>query len=190
MTKNRKKARKPTRQAAIDAKACPFCSKHSAILLQHGVCPCHLTDYNYKPLSLNGVTHRILDTSTISTNREAYLAKMEVLKLSHPKAIALRKVVRAKANKQPETPNSRQARQEFYKSQEWRALRFQVLKEQGARCCLCGTNSDQAIMHVDHIIPLSWDWSLRLTKSNLQVLCEDCNLGKRNSDATDFRIRA
>jgi 5-methylcytosine-specific restriction endonuclease McrA len=29
---------------------------------------------------------------------------------------------------------------------------------------------------------------LELTLSNLQVLCEDCNLGKSNTDATDWRV--
>lgn len=76
----------------------------------------------------------------------------------------------------------------FYESPEWRSLRYEVLKEQGARCCLCGrTAKDGVVLHVDHIIPLSKDWSRRLDKDNLQVLCEDCNLGKSNKDCIDWR---
>lgn len=76
----------------------------------------------------------------------------------------------------------------FYLSPEWRSLRYEVLKEQGARCCLCGrTAKDGVKIHVDHIVPLSKDWSKRLDKDNLQVLCEDCNLGKSNKDCIDWR---
>lgn len=79
-------------------------------------------------------------------------------------------------------------KKKFYESPEWRSLRYEVLKEQGARCCLCGrTAKDGVVLHVDHIIPLSKDWSRRLDKDNLQVLCEDCNLGKSNKDCIDWR---
>ena len=78
--------------------------------------------------------------------------------------------------------------QKFYISQEWRSLRYEVLKENGGRCCLCGRSAkDGVVLHVDHIIPLSKDWSKRLDKDNLQVLCEDCNLGKSNKDNLDWR---
>jgi hypothetical protein len=77
---------------------------------------------------------------------------------------------------------------EFYSSDEWRRLRYIVLREQGGRCQCCGRSAkDGVILHVDHIIPLSKDWSKRLEKDNLQVLCEDCNLGKSNTDSIDWR---
>ncbi len=76
----------------------------------------------------------------------------------------------------------------FYKSADWRKLRYEVLKEQEGRCQLCGrTSKDGVIMHCDHIEPLSKNWSRRLDKSNIQVLCEDCNLGKSNTDSIDWR---
>lgn len=76
----------------------------------------------------------------------------------------------------------------FYSSREWRSLRYEVLKENGGRCCLCGRSAkDGVVLHVDHIIPLSKDWSKRLDKDNLQVLCEDCNIGKSNKDMIDWR---
>lgn len=83
---------------------------------------------------------------------------------------------------------SRQKAQQLYLSEEWRALRYEVLREQGGVCQLCGRGrKDGVILHVDHIIPLSKDWSRRLDKNNLQVLCEDCNLGKSNTDEIDWR---
>lgn len=76
----------------------------------------------------------------------------------------------------------------FYRSIEWRQLRYQVLKEQKGRCQCCGGRGRDGVrLHVDHIIPISHDASLRLEKSNLQVLCEDCNLGKGHSDRIDWR---
>lgn len=76
----------------------------------------------------------------------------------------------------------------FYNSPEWRKIRYEVLREQGGRCQCCGRSAkDGIILHVDHIVPLSKDWSKRLDKNNLQVLCEDCNLGKSNTDSIDWR---
>jgi hypothetical protein len=63
-------------------------------------------------------------------------------------------------------------------------LRHQVLKESGGRCALCGATSKQAVLHVDHIQPRSRGGTN--DKSNLQALCDRCNLGKGNKDATDF----
>ena len=40
---------------------------------------------------------------------------------------------------------------------------------------------------VDHIKPRSRYPALELTLTNLQVLCNDCNMGKSNDDETDFR---
>lgn len=52
----------------------------------------------------------------------------------------------------------------------------------------CGANpSDGVKMHVDHIKPRSKFPELALVLDNLQILCEDCNLGKSNKDETDWR---
>lgn len=83
---------------------------------------------------------------------------------------------------------------EFYKSWDWRTLRMEVLKEFGSACQCCGatpgmkdaTGSPVRIC-VDHIKPISKHWHLRLDRSNLQILCDECNQGKGNWDETDFR---
>lgn len=101
--------------------------------------------------------------------------------LCTPSASVRRKAAKSKGY-------SKQRAKELYSSDEWRKLRYEVLREQGGRCQLCGRGREHCvILHVDHIIPLSVDWSKRLDKNNLQVLCEDCNLGKSNTDTIDWR---
>lgn len=86
---------------------------------------------------------------------------------------------------------SRKEREAFYKSNEWRDLRYRVLRKYDARCCACGRTPKEhgVVVHVDHIIPRSKRVDLSLDFNNLQVLCEDCNLGKSNKDQTDWRTQ-
>lgn len=91
-----------------------------------------------------------------------------------------------KRKQQPDLPH--EATDAFLEGYEWRRLRMEVLKEQGARCQCCGaTPKDGVRMHVDHIKPRRKFPELALEKSNLQVLCEVCNHGKGNWDQTDWR---
>ena len=88
------------------------------------------------------------------------------------------------------TPEERAIR-EFYRSREWRAVRYDILKVYGARCQACGaTAADGTVIVVDHIRPLRRYWDLRLEPSNLQPLCTPCNLGKASRDETDWRPKA
>lgn len=73
----------------------------------------------------------------------------------------------------------------FYDSQEWRELRYRVIKFYGRQCMLCHTKDGE--IHVDHIKPRSKYPHLELVFDNLQVLCKDCNLGKQNYDEIDYR---
>jgi 5-methylcytosine-specific restriction endonuclease McrA len=76
----------------------------------------------------------------------------------------------------------------FYETPEWRKLRYEALVKYGAKCSCCGTTrADGKTIHVDHIKPRSRFPHLALTLSNLQVLCEDCNIGKGAWDHTDWR---
>lgn len=78
---------------------------------------------------------------------------------------------------------------DFYKSEEWRKLRYRVIQKYGAKCMLCGRSHSEhgVVIHVDHIKPRSKHPELDLNFDNLQVLCEDCNIGKSNNDENDYR---
>ena len=66
-------------------------------------------------------------------------------------------------------------------------LRFRIL-ERDRRCLACGKTPEDGIrLHIDHIKPFSLGG--RTVESNLQTLCERCNLGKGNRSASDFRTR-
>lgn len=80
------------------------------------------------------------------------------------------------------------SRQDFYNSDAWKRLRYQALKLHGARCQCCGASrADGVQIHVDHIKPRSKYPHLELELSNLQILCEPCNIGKSALDETDWR---
>ena len=78
---------------------------------------------------------------------------------------------------------------EFYSSREWRTLRVRVLEQYQCKCMMCGESPKVhgIVIHVDHIKPRSNYPELALTFSNLQLLCEACNLGKSNKYDTDWR---
>jgi len=69
---------------------------------------------------------------------------------------------------------------EFYATDEWRKLRWKVLSASSGKCAVCGRSNSihGVVLHVDHILPRSKFPNLELSEKNLQVLCEDCNLGK------------
>jgi 5-methylcytosine-specific restriction endonuclease McrA len=77
---------------------------------------------------------------------------------------------------------------DFYKSDAWRKLRYEVLKKYGAICLCCGAKAGNGVViHVDHIKPRSRYPALELSFDNLQPLCEDCNTAKSHTDETDWR---
>jgi 5-methylcytosine-specific restriction endonuclease McrA len=78
---------------------------------------------------------------------------------------------------------------EFFASDEWKKARYKVLELHGATCQCCGRSrkAHGVVMHVDHIKPRSIRPDLALSIDNLQVLCEDCNMGKSNKFSTDWR---
>lgn len=75
----------------------------------------------------------------------------------------------------------------FYLSLKWRKLRYDFIRENGGRCSCCGrTAKDGVTIHVDHIKPRSKYPHLALVKDNLQIFCDDCNIGKSNTDEIDW----
>lgn len=79
--------------------------------------------------------------------------------------------------------------EDFYNSRQWRKVRYQVLRKYSGECMCCGRSKKKhgIVLHVDHIKPRSKHPHLALEFKNLQLLCEDCNLGKSNIDDTDWR---
>jgi ATP adenylyltransferase len=65
------------------------------------------------------------------------------------------------------------------------SLQYQILKESGGRCALCGATKNESPLEIDHIKPRSKGG--KTVKENLQVLCSRCNRAKSNKDDRDFR---
>lgn len=80
---------------------------------------------------------------------------------------------------------------DFYRSRQWRSLRAEALHIWGnAPCACCNEPFNGRVKHVDHIKPRSKYPELELKLSNLQVMCEDCNVGKSNHFEIDWRTPA
>lgn len=93
-------------------------------------------------------------------------------------------------NVRKRTKNNSKAGGGFYSSWEWKAARYEALRIHGQRCQCCGWrpgDTTHGRLVVDHIRPRSKYPHLELTVDNLQVLCNDCNMGKSNTYADDFR---
>lgn len=71
-------------------------------------------------------------------------------------------------------------KKDFFKSKEWLEMRFFILHRDGYKCNACGRGAGDAILQVDHIIPISKRPDLALDANNLRVLCKDCNIGRLN----------
>jgi excisionase family DNA binding protein len=66
--------------------------------------------------------------------------------------------------------------------------RFEVLKRDGFTCQYCGACPPTAVLHVDHIVPVSRGGENSLT--NLITACSECNLGKAAVPLTAKRSAA
>ena len=98
------------------------------------------------------------------------------------KPVRVINTVTTNVNNFTKTPYRKGMKSEFYQTFEWRQLRWKVLLESDKCCAMCGRSKAHGIiLHVDHIKPRSKHPALELIQSNLQVLCEDCNIGKSNS---------
>ena len=59
------------------------------------------------------------------------------------------------------------------------SLRYNILKRDGFKCCICGaTANDGAKLEVDHIVPISKGG--KTVPENLRTLCQACNSGKKD----------
>lgn len=97
---------------------------------------------------------------------------------------------RIKTNKKRERQSNRQknkASYGFYKTREWKELRFSILRKYGFSCMACGRKPPGIILNVDHIKPRSKYPELEMDINNLQVLCATCNVGKLHHFEDDLR---
>jgi 5-methylcytosine-specific restriction endonuclease McrA len=83
---------------------------------------------------------------------------------------------------------------DFLRSDQWTRLRYDAREHNrrihGRNCCAaCGQRggANGRKLNVDHIYPRKHFPQLALILENLQVLCADCNKGKGNRYATDWR---
>lgn len=88
--------------------------------------------------------------------------------------------------------NKKRKKDTFYRSLEWKELRYQKLREV-KYCECCGKTKKEKLesgerirLTVDHIKPRSLYPELALDIDNLQVLCQECNVGKSNKYEDDF----
>ncbi|WP_345993752.1 HNH endonuclease [Sulfurimonas sp. HSL-1716] len=77
----------------------------------------------------------------------------------------------------------------FYHSKEWKSIRETIMERNGGLCKRCQqldiiTNADV----VDHIIPITEDYTKRLDLSNLQPLCHSCH-NKKTADDESMKGR-
>lgn len=95
--------------------------------------------------------------------------------------------------KKPKKP--KRTKDTFYRSKEWKELRFKKLRE--VQYCECCGKSKKDVLEsgekvkltVDHIKCRSKYPELALDYNNLQVLCQACNEGKSNLYEDDFRTQ-
>lgn len=86
------------------------------------------------------------------------------------------------AGKKNTTPITRQRTP---RNVNWR-LRALVLMRDGARCRLCGADSQKSVLHVDHVVP--WSRGGETLLENLQILCEMCNIGKSDYQPSEVVV--
>lgn len=58
-------------------------------------------------------------------------------------------------------------------------FRYELLKASGFACSACGRKAPHVELQCDHIVPLS-KGGIDVNE-NLQVLCKECNIGKRDA---------
>ena len=82
---------------------------------------------------------------------------------------------------------TRESRQTFYSSKEWRDMRNKILTEQPL-CRECGSKGIITVATlVDHIIDIKKDGTLCLDENNLQPMCMQCHKDKTVREENENR---
>lgn len=75
-------------------------------------------------------------------------------------------------------PNKKKSKPKPKRNPISQSLRHEVFKRDDYKCVECGATKEDTRLHIDHILPVSQGGTDEL--SNLQTLCETCNLAKSN----------
>lgn len=76
----------------------------------------------------------------------------------------------------------------LYKTQQWRRLRWRVLKEALFTCARCSrVEADTSLLVCDHIEPHRGNEALFWKRSNLQCLCAPCHNSAKQSEEAATR---
>ncbi len=67
----------------------------------------------------------------------------------------------------------------WYKTADWRRLRWQVLVEAQFTCAMCGRVGDSPSLVADHITPHRGSRDLFWDRGNLQCLCSACHSSEK-----------
>jgi 5-methylcytosine-specific restriction endonuclease McrA len=157
--------------------------------------PSHSAIYNYA-IKTSGLPSGmpltdVLDSLNIPYSKEALALHRANKRPYHYNGKKIRKggVCKEPKHEMPAVSKPFVCTDAFLKSEEWRGLRYKALELHGAECQCCGRNrkTHKVVLHVDHIKPRSKFPELATDLNNLQILCEDCNMGKSNKFDTDWR---
>ncbi len=117
---------------------------------------------------------------TANYKQKLNAAYSEIVKLTE-----INKFLRHRLNELQPLTKSKIDNSAFFNSKQWKELRYKVLKQSDGRCSAC--KRKHIVLHVDHIKSRFKYPELALDITNLQVLCEPCNIGKGSWDETDWR---
>ncbi len=143
-----------------------------------------------------GVNFRWLGNPDTMKVRRAVALKIGFLMKGAPTISSLRRAKRERRKAQPKAVTVASGLvvafndpmvSAFYESWEWKRLRYEFMKDQARKCECCGAKAPDVRIVVDHVKPIRKFWNLRLDRTNLQALCDDCNRGKGSTDMTDWR---
>jgi len=152
---------------------CKVCNKKTAYKSYDGCCSlCCLN--NFKKVLFNKIERECSGCTKIA-------------KLNRGLCLNCRKQAKRKRKKLKSPVIKKNDIDNFYRSEAWLRVRYEVLRNNKKMCMLCG--SQEGRLHVDHIKPRSKHPLLALDINNLQLLCADCNLGKSNLYEDDWRNR-
>lgn len=66
----------------------------------------------------------------------------------------------------------------FSKSRPHLKIRFEIFKRDDFKCVYCGRSSQEVVLEVDHINPVSSGGDA--SYDNLATACKECNIGKKD----------